>query len=84
MIALEWIGSWQVRRGLRGNSRPHTINIIVKIRRFDNIIDRVRSCIDVLTEILTVFRKTGNRFINTRCIEYKCQFNMSAEQNLKI
>jgi len=50
-------------------SRPHTINNIVNIRRIDNIIDRVRSCIDVLTEILTVFRKTGKHFINTRCID---------------
>jgi len=37
-------------------SRPHNI---VNIRRIDNIIDRVRSFIDVLTEILTVFRKTA-------------------------
>jgi len=29
----------------------------------------VRSCIDVLKEILTVFRKTGNHFINTRYID---------------
>jgi len=59
-------------------SRPHTNNNIVNIRRFDNIIDRVRLCIDVLTEILTVFRKTGNDFINTRCIDYKMSKNMSA------
>jgi len=50
-------------------SRPHTIYNIVNIRRIDNIIDRVRSCIDVLTEILTVLQKTGNHFINTRCID---------------
>jgi len=31
-------------------SRPHTINIIVNIRRIDNIIDRVRSCIAIFTE----------------------------------
>jgi len=29
----------------------------------------VRSCIDLLIEILTVFRKTGNHSINTRCID---------------
>jgi len=58
------------------------INIIVNISRIDNNIDHVRSCIDVLTEILTVFRKTGNHFIiNTRCIDYKCQLKQSAEQN---
>jgi len=52
-------------------TRPHTINNNVNIRRIDNIniIDRVRSCIDVLTEILTVFRKSGNHFINTLCID---------------
>jgi len=50
-------------------SRPHTMNNIVNIRRIDNSIDRVRSCIDVLTEILTVFRKNGNHFIHNRCID---------------
>jgi len=35
-------------------SRPHTINNIVNTTDIDNIIDRKRSCIDVLTEILTV------------------------------
>jgi len=51
-------------------SRLQTINNIVNIRRIDNIIDRVRSCIDALTEILTGFRKTGNNFINTRLFYY--------------
>jgi len=45
------------------------INNIVNICRINNIIDRVRSCIDVLAEILMFFRKTGNLFINTRCID---------------
>jgi len=65
-------------------SRPHTINNNVNIHRIDNIIDRVRSGLDVLTEILTIFRKTGIHFINTRCIGYKCQFNMSDEQKITV